>query len=467
MLGPLALVLLASLTSGVARADTWMAFADKRVASPSGRRYVVIRAQEHGSVDFELCERRTSLPPLKNAETSSPLGGKAAVGEIDRDPRDRLLASGTVKHLPYDVHVLDSGGFVLFETHYSFGRANTITYVDDAGKVVTQKKLPDIYGAVPSGTTHSVSSTWWERGHWIDEQRRSVVVISKGDEIREVLIDGGKISTPEITTFVRWCRVGSTENRSIALEVLSRQVEPADTLDDTTRSLRRRIADRVIVPAAEGIVADPKEPLALRLRAAIVLTRANRPGNYAPMFLEGIKARNTPADRRFATAHLPVVLGVDAIPILRELMRGEASVVWASCQEGFIALGERAVPTLIEILEEAGTSSDYRGGAAHALGEIRSAAAIPALFEAAATAEEYIANAAINAAIATGAPDLADRLIALLARGSTQDGRIAMYFERAPNREAIPALEAALNRCAPDDFETDWFRKAIAACRKK
>src|SRR5205814_1490812 len=104
----------------------------------------------------------------------------------------------------------------------------------------------------------------------------------------------------------------------------------------------------------------------------------------------------------FALAHLPSVLGAEAIPLLKSAMRGESSEGWSAAMDGFADLGEKAVPSLVAMLTEAGQSADYRGGAAHTLAKIGSKAALVALVAAIADPVEYVANAAANAAIGIG-----------------------------------------------------------------
>jgi hypothetical protein len=157
-------------------------------------------------------------------------------------------------------------------------------------------------------------------------------------------------------------------------------------------------------------------------------------------------------------------VGVEALPMLRRLMRGEAdNEVWHPAQVAFVSLKEKSVPTLIEMLLEEGESADYRGGAAHALGEIGSPAALDALLIATATAEDYVANAAVNAAIGIGASDLDQRLAEILARGCTQDGRIALHFEEHPAQVALEPLRKALARAEPGSTERQWIENALRA----
>ena len=93
--------------------------------------------------------------------------------------------------------------------------------------------------------------------------------------------------------------------------------------------------------------------------------------------------------------------------------------------------------------------------------------AVPALLQAASGDDKYTANAAINAAIETGAPDLSKNLAALLARGSTQDSRIAMYFEEHPADHAVAPLLEALPRSKAGSFDRGRILKALRKCTGK
>ena len=156
------------------------------------------------------------------------------------------------------------------------------------------------------------------------------------------------------------------------------------------------------------------------------------------------------------------------------IVLGPATAIWNECQIAFAALGEVSIPTLIEMLAETGESNDYRGGAANALGRIGSERALDALLEATATAPEDVANNACNAAIGIGAEDLTARLIAILERGSTQDGRIALYLQRHPTKAALAAIDTALARADRDthpiegfalsDSDVRWLKEARALC---
>ena len=62
--------------------------------------------------------------------------------------------------------------------------------------------------------------------------------------------------------------------------------------------------------------------------------------------------------------------------------------------------------------------------------------------------------------------ELGPRLSPLLAAGSGDDGRIAMFLRQHPSREAMPALVAALERHEADEDGTirRWIVEALEAC---
>ncbi|MCR9244233.1 MAG: HEAT repeat domain-containing protein [bacterium] len=442
--------------------DSWVPFQNQRVASPSGQRYVVIKeVPKKRSIRFEFCER--SRERLAKIGPMSPASADAFAlrkkpGAVDRDVGDRLLAKGTVGQLPYQVLVPDTlPGFLLFEQYYRVGSGRAVIWVGDKGVEKLSLTLRDLYGGVPEGALHTVSSIWWSRGVFLDEVAGAIIVVAVGDQIREVSIKEAEVSEPGIARIADWARRGTEKGRALALEVLARK-QP-DALKAAT-------------PTAIELFHDDKESLALRLRAAVVLARAGTPV-AADRFFEAARAEDQPREvRQFAVRNLPAIVGEEAIPILRELMRGPANGVWNECIGAFAALGEPAVDTLVEMMLEEGQSNDYRGGAANALGGIKSPRSYGPLLQATATAPDYVANNACNAVIALGGDDLTERLIAILAKGCTQDGRIALYLQRHPTRAALSAIDQALARdegeetdgVTVSDTDRKWLKEARERC---
>jgi HEAT repeat protein len=275
------------------------------------------------------------------------------------------------------------------------------------------------------------------------------VIVGVGDLLREVSLKDGAVSTPGAEVVLTRVEDGPLADRILAFDVATRLLPPG-TLEAANRFAR-----------------DEKQPPGIRLRAVVALRRRGEDPNAEELFLKSI-AKGEPDDlREYAARHLAEVLGERALPHLRDLMRGTADEAWHSAQQGFRSLGEKAVPTLLEMLAEKEESPDYRGGAAHALGEIQSGKAYEGLLKAVTDPAEYVANAAVNAAIATGGPELEARLTAILRDGSTQDLRIAFWLADRKYDGAPPAILAAIGRLAEGAKDRARFFDALKRCTGK
>ena len=437
-----------SFLAAPAMADSWLPFQDQRVVSPTGRTYVVIRARDRG-ISWELYRRAEGAAPMTNATGDDAYGlRKGTGGPIDADPADSLVGKGEVGQLPLRVRVLDEpAAFVLFEKYGSVGGGDSLIYVDGKRGVVFRRKLDQLFDAdTRAEFRETVSSLWWHQGIAVDEEMKNILVVAAGDRLRRVGLAEGMVSTPEKEVLLRGFRRGPIAERELCLDAAV------------------RLKPKGLHAEALAIAADEGEPVPLRLRAAVAVRRDGGNENFAPLFLKATEQGVDGEVRSYAVAHIAEVVGDDAMPMLRRLMRGEADhEVWHPAQMAFVSLKEKAVPTLTEMLLEEGESPDYRGGAAHALGKIGSPAAIDALLIATATAEDYVANAAVNAAIEIGAPDLDQRLAEILAKGSTQDGRIALYFEEHPSAVALEPLKKALARAEPGSSGQRRIENALKA----
>ncbi len=434
--------------AGSTSMDRWPPFADRRDASTSGQRYVLVHEAKQRGIRYELCERGRGEPPAKSANESDVKAGRAdglAVGA-----KDRVIAAGQINKLPYDVRVFDkSGGFVLFDTYYTLGKGHVVSYVNDAGEVVLEKSLKDLFGGVPDGAKRTVSSIWWSKGWFLDDRRGSIVVVAVGDQIREIAIKDGAITTPSLPTMLTWLRHGTEASRSMIFDAIAEQ--PSEDL---------KVACSTVV----GIAHDNKQPLGLRLRAVVVLARAGDPADLEALFLQSVEPDVPPDERSYAIAHLPVILGDRAMPALRTALRAPDAVPWIAGQDGWVGLGEVAVPELCRMLLNRKESAQFRRGAAAALERLGFKAAVDPLLKAASDPEESVANSAVNAVIQIAPANLEERLIELFVAGSTQDSRLALHFKTKPSRRAIPGLRAAQARPGLGQTDVRWIKQAIAAC---
>ncbi|MBI2922506.1 MAG: HEAT repeat domain-containing protein [Planctomycetes bacterium] len=429
-------------------ADSWAPYPHQRVVSPNGKHYVVAQSKAFGEWTFEMCRRRDGAAPIAPAKEDRWEPEKV---DVSRDPEDKLLSGGKLSKCPLDFRVLDDEpGAVLFETYGWVGSGSAFALLDAAGRLRWSVQLGDLFSIQEIGRfQRSVSSTWWYRGWWVDEGRQRIVSIAYGDLLREIDLKEGTVTTPGPEVLLTRFQEGPLPDRLLALEVSA------------------RLKPKGLSAVATLLLEDAAQPLEVRLRAAVALRALGEAPAAEKLFLEAIPLGQPEETRGYAIAHLPDILGEKAIPHLREAMRAGGDAGWGPAMDGFESLGEQAVPALVEMLGETKEPANYRGGAAHVLGNIRSAAALAALLEAISDPEGYVANAAANAAIAVGGPELDDRLAEILLAGSTQDSRLAGYFEDHPSAKAVKPLLAAGGRSKPDTYERRRIVSALKQCTGK
>jgi HEAT repeat protein len=426
--------LVLAAAAATATADSWMAPVAERFVDSGGDYHVVVSPA--GKFKYA---RRGSANDALDAKRDAE-GGWKSDRTIPIRKGDVLIAEGELPHRPMEVVVSNRGsGFVAIDQYAQLGYGDIVVVVDSAGRITHRKKLVDLFPKVGVGVfQHSVSSIWWRTGAWMDDDNEEAVIVANGGRVRIVRLASGDVREGGPEDIVRALDHPSAVARDMALDLVRDKkivgVEPAlvDLLGDadSARSTRLRVA---VILAERGDLAG-KDVL-------VEAAQSPRP--------EGISEQ----DHAYAIENLPAVLGVEALPLLRKAMRGPATDAWHPAQLAFASLGEKAVPTLLEMLAEVEESPDYRGGAAHALGKLRSESALEGLLAAVGDENEYTANAAANAAIAIGGADCAAALVAHLRRGCTQDGRIAMFFEKVSYRDSIPPLIGLLERSNEDDFD--------------
>jgi len=443
------LLLMTLVTLAPLSAQGFWDFEDRRVVSPSGRRYVVLRNPGVDGVTFEFCECAAGKAPMTPWMCESGLFGRRV--DVSRDPADHLLAHGRLEHLPYEVIVPDRlPGFLLFEEFENFGRGKVVTWMGIDGNERFALDLRAIFGGAELGSSCMPEGTYWCQAHAFDDKHAVLLLVANSGEVREVAVADGAVATPDARRLADFANSGSESIRALALDVFAG---------------RPAAASKEVLPIAAGVFHDRSEPMALRLRAAVALHRAGLRVHAAELFAAARAEDHPEAVRRYAVRHLVTVLGEAAIPVLRESMRGPAGPTWGNAYQALAEIGEPAVPTLLAMIEERDESEDYRAGALHALAAIRSPSARHGLLRAARADDRWVADAALGAVIATGGPDVARDLITLLAEAPAHTARIALHLTEHPDRAAAPALEAALQRVA-DGYERKWVQEAIDACRR-
>ena len=402
-----------------------------------------------------LVKRAPGKPPRQAPKRPKDFTSQAPGTEPEEG--DVLLARVRT-HVPMDLRCLNGGaGFLLFDTYAGVGMGIVLARYDPDGERLWTRELSDFFTPAQIGTfMHTVSSIWWSEGLWVDESRGAAVIAYElsGSKLLEVDLETGKHRPGSPSSLLSRLGKGSREEQVLALDLAARLRPPG------------------LLGVAQGHFARTDLAPEARIRLAVLMA-AEGDDSGIDYVLQHIAQGQPKALRQFALENLPVVLGEDALPHLREAMRGEADEGWHAAMRGFKALGAKAVPTLIEMVAEEGASSDSRGGAASVLGDLDrlvARPAVPALLEAARTAPEYVANAALNALVEIlRPPELGPQLITLLAAGSNDDGRIALYFQEHPRRDAVRALEVARARHQADENATtrEWIDEALAKCRRR
>ncbi len=420
--------------AGAAVADSWMPPVAERFVDGRGDYHVIVSP----TGAFTYARRGAENEPVTHRRDDE---SRWSESKIDVRDGDRNLATGSLPHRPMRVAVSSTGrGFVALDHYARCGYGEIAVVVDGAGKTVHRLTLARLFPDtnISDAFTHSVSSIWWLGGAWIDDDDGSAVIVANGGLVRVLDLATGETREGGADDLVRALAHPSAEARNLALELIrEKQVGGVEA-------------------ALVRIVDNPETPTSTRLRVAVILAERGDPRGrplVAAAAAVPLPDGVSKDDHEYAVANLPVVLGEEAMPLLRDLMRGPAGDAWHAAQRAFASLEEKAVPTLLAMLAEAEATPDYRGGAAHALREIGSPDSLDGLLAAVGDANEYTANAAANAAIAIGGKDCAEALLAHLVAGCTQDGRIAMSFEDVKYAAAVPALIDLLERSDKDGFD--------------
>jgi hypothetical protein len=436
-----------ALVAAPAGADSWLPYGARREVDPTGRWSVVLRAGKQGvSAEFTFAEAPAGAPAVTPVAPGAPFAPNAP--EVNVREGDAILATGTLESAPLEVRVSARGlGFAAMEEYGGVGGGVSFAWVGRDGSVRHPKRLGDLFSAEEiQAFRHTVSSIWWFRGAFIDEDARETIVVGVGRAIRAVSIETGVVRKAGAAEIRRALRFADPQAAALAID------------------LARELALDGVEDALAATLTDEHARLRLRVRAAAAL--AERKDLRGRAVLVAAAATPKPAtvekaDYEFALEHLPAVLGLDAVPLLQAAMRGESADGWSAGMNGFVALGEPAVAALLAMLTEAGQSSDYRGGAAHALGRMGSKASIAGLVAALADPQEYVANAAANAVLAVGKASIAKDLVALLDKPTTQDGRLSSYFEEVKEPSSVAPLVRCLVRHPKDEYPRNVILRAL------
>ena len=430
-------------SAATAWADSWIPPGPRIFVSASGKFGVLVVPLRRGSRFTTFSSATPVEADAKNA------------GELLELPEGvTKIHTGELDRVPYRVVVSDKGaGFLAIDTWGRLGRGEVVTAISNDGTIHYGKTLADLYDEPDKIFRSSVSSTWWYKDGWFDDDQGVMFLVSNspGDAFfKAISFESGEVRQGALDDIHQALLLKRNKRENIAPLELLLHFPPHSATDHVRR------------------IFESAKSLDSQVRAGALLARD---GDFRARDLYRqvlAEARDQESPQRlgptdFAIKYSGMVLGADAVPLLRDLMRGKAGPYWGACQNGFFRVGEAAVPPLVAMLEEQSESNDYRGGAAHTLKKIGSKNALPALLRTIADPSEYVANAAINAAIAIGAAEIAADLLVHLQNGTTQDGRIAMYFSSHKHPGADKALEKLLEepRDTWKDFDLKRLREAV------
>lgn len=419
------LLMSALIGFGAAHADSWAPHSPKRTIDATGKRYVVVRelAGERNRPKFWLVESAAPVAPAK--------GDEAKIR-----PTDTVIAEGRLPMTPVEEIVLPDGrGFVVIDQYANLGYDDIVIFVAEDGAVGVRKTLEDVFTEKErKGFMRSVSSIWWRTSQWYDAETDELFLVTS-HHVKAIRRTDGRVRDGDPDDVLRALHSRSTTTILGALD-----------------AAKKLPAGRIVEPARQ-LARDEAKDTEVRLRAIEILIAHHALGDDTPEHeLVRSVAFGSPDSqlasevRALAVELSGPVLGAAALSPLEVVMDSGDPRLWSAAQTAFASIGKPAIETLVRMLRASNRSADLRGGAAMALGKLGAIEPVPALVETAADPKEYVANAALNAAIDLGGCTIAEDLADLLRRGNTQELRLAGYFKTCKHAAAPRALIVALER---------------------
>ena len=320
----LVLLLMACGLASRAHPDSWFPPAPQQVMSEDGRWYVIVQTTEgYENPTFQLVRRAAGKPPPPPPPAYDRYMEKPPV--LKPEPGDEVVARGPCK-IPMGVKCLDGGkGFVLFDTYGRVGDGTVLEVYDGTGKRRWSRTLADLFEPEIRATfRRSASSTWWSETMWVDEPRQEIVIVWRGSGapqvVRLALADGRWRQGAHADLLTRIGR-GSGGEQVAALDLATKLALPG------------------LLPAVQQAFAEARTPPWARVHFAKFLDEAGDPAGRG--YLAAAAQEGMPGDvRAFALKYVPAVLGLEALPTLREAMRSEDYALWNMPVEDTLAARE-------------------------------------------------------------------------------------------------------------------------------
>jgi hypothetical protein len=346
--------------------------------------------------------------------------------------------------LPYyivEVEVLDEQpAAILFERFL-----DSVMLLDKSGVVwrVPATKLFD------KDEPHAVADGYavWRRAWWTDEARGRAVFVSYAGAVHEIDLKTGmvlQLQTSAILTGLKlpWAR-------KQALEVAA---------DFQPMGVRA---------AAEPFARDEKQPVAVRLRAAIAVQKAGGDPVDTDLFDAAVAEEKSLEDRKYAVRQATSVLGDDALDWLEEV--GVHKDLTKEVVDALVP--RKAVRSLVYLIAHGDVQPEGRKYAAKFLPKMPKEQVLRATLRELEDADAQIGGVLLGVAVATGAKDLGDRmrrhdqiLLAILAKQTGPLEWLTDYFRERPTTEAVKPLLKALRRYRRDPKRRAKIIAALKPC---
>ncbi|MCK6458605.1 MAG: hypothetical protein L6Q95_01765 [Planctomycetes bacterium] len=418
----------------------------------------------------------SSAGPPQMLECKSPDGRHRLVIDHTRfelHEGERLVAKGELPQPPHDVHVLTGGaGAVLFEKDGNEGFGDTLAFLGADGKLRWKLSLEEAIPGGSGGAERRESERparppcllWWS-AWWVDEPRGTAVLVARNGTLADIDLRTGKSTMPAKDVILRafdleWARYDALR---VAIELQPEGLREA---------AGKVLADRSLAPYT-------------CLLAAVAVETAGGERVPREAWDAVLAGGDTDAARNAIAFAGSRIAEVDLV--VRTALRKDVFAHYA-----VTALEERkAVGELAGLLTHGSIDRNVRDSVARALGRQAPEKALEAIDKEMEDANAEEGGALLNAAIATGAPDLERRLqhheatlLKILDKETGDVAWLAGYFKGRPTSEAVKPLAKALARhkgdpgmrkkligalkpCSGEDFgdDADLWVKALAERR--
>lgn len=352
---------------------------------------------------------------------------------------ERLVAKGELPQPPHAAHVLTGGsGAVLFEKDGNEGFGITLALLGADGKLRWKLSLEE---AIPGGSggaerweserpARPPCLAWWS-AWWVDEPRGKVVLVARNGTLAEIDLGTGKSTKPgkDVTLAAFGLEWALHDALRVAVDL-----QP----DGLREAAEKLLVHRSLAPYDY-------------LLAAVAVETAGGQRVPRDAWDAVLAAGDTDPARNaieFAGARI-----VDIDLVVRTALRKDVFAHYAvSALEG-----RKAVAELASLLTHGSIDPGVRDSVARALGRQAPEKALEAIDKEMEDANAEEGGALLNAAIATGAPDLERRLqhheallLRILDKQTGDISWLAGYFRGRPTSEAVKPLAKALARHKSD-----------------